>query len=156
LPLRKRPAATLSRVARQTSLAEKISRLLAVRLKVGIVARDTTHFAVACGPAAAHLHLLKLIERHEPGSFDCRRNRQYSHYLAERGSRPEVEIIFPRLEDSSISGKVALRADVIPNFGPQLPRIDNGKVDRSIERSFFSALCDMDRARSMTALTSNR
>jgi hypothetical protein len=116
-------------VARQTSPTEKISRLIAVGLKVGIVARDATHPAVACGPAAAHFQLLKLIERHEPISFDRRRDRKYSHYLTERGSGPEVEVILPGLEDASISSKVALHADVVPNFGAQLPGIDNGKVD---------------------------
>ncbi len=156
LPLRERLAATLRLVARQTSPAEKISRLIAVGLKVRIVARDTTHPAVACGPAAAHLQLLKLIERPEPISFDRRRNRKYSHYFAERGSRPEVEVILPGLEDASISGKVALRADVVPNFGTQLPGIDNGKVDRSIEWSFLPALLDMDCTRPVTALTSDR
>ena len=129
LPLREGPAATLGRVARQTSPAEKISRLIAVGLKVGIVARDATHPAVACGPAAAHFQLLKLIERHEPIFFDRRRDRKYSHYLTERGSGPEVEVILPGLEDASISSKVALHADVVPNFGAQLPGIDNGKVD---------------------------
>jgi hypothetical protein len=61
--------------------------------------------------------LLKLIERNEASAFDRGSNRKYIHDIAERGTRAEVEIILAGLENASVTGKMALRADVVPNFG---------------------------------------
>src|SRR5580658_3681489 len=98
LPPRHRPPATVGAVAAHTSLAEIVSGFVAVELNVWVVAGDTSQSSFARGPAAAHPQLLKLIQRNEMSSFDCRTNRKYIHDIAERGTGPKVEIILAGLE----------------------------------------------------------
>jgi hypothetical protein len=143
-------------MATQTSLAEIISGFIAVELNVRIVAGDTAQSSFARGPTAAHLQLLKLIKRNEASPFNRRRNRKYIHDFAERGAGPEVEVILAGLENASIASKVALRADVVPNFGPQPLGIDNGKVQGSFQSDTLLALLHMKRPWAVTALAPDR
>jgi len=123
---------------------------------VRIVAGDTAQSSFARGPAAAHLQLLKLIQRNEMSSFDCRTNRKYIHDIAERGTGAKVEIILVGLENTSIASKVALRADVVPNLRPQPHGIDDGQVQRSFSRSVLLALFRMKCPWAVTALAPDR
>src|ERR1700688_100944 len=160
LPLRPRRAASIFSVTRQTAAAKKRRRFIAMKLDVRVVARNTAQPAIAAGPATAHLHLLKLIERHEMVSLDRLRDRKYRRHISQRRSRPEVEIILARLKHPGVAGKMALRADIVANPVLQLPRIHYGKIDRSFfdrpsRACLLSVLPHMSSARPMTALTPN-
>jgi hypothetical protein len=122
-------AATIRCVAGQTSSAKKADCLLAVELYVRVVTGDAPQTATAASPASAHLHLLKLIQRHKMISLDGLRHRKYRHHIAERGSGTKIEIILPRLKHASVSRKMALGTNIIANLSPQLLRIHYGEVD---------------------------
>jgi hypothetical protein len=143
-------------VAAHASFAEIISGFFAVELNVRVVAGDTAQSSFARGPAAAHLKLLKLIQRNEMSSFDGRANGKYINDIAERRTGPKVEIILAGLENASITSKVALRADVVPNFRPQPLGIDDGKVQRSFARSILLAPLRMNGPWAVTALAPDR
>ena len=82
----------------QAATPEKINGVIALALHMRIMASDAAQTAIASPPTSAELYLLKLIQQYEMISFYSLRNGKNRHHVAKRSSRPEIKIIFSRLQ----------------------------------------------------------
>src|SRR5438128_11575744 len=97
-------------VAGKTPLPVEGGNAVALRLCMRIVARYASHTPFCGSPAAAHVQLVDVTERLKTGSFHRRGNRENSHYVIQRCTRPEICVPCSRPRHPSVAGQVALVA----------------------------------------------
>src|SRR5260221_14197614 len=130
-------------MARQTFFAKIRDRLGAVQLNVGIMALDAAQAASALLIALAHLQLLRMAKRFYDIALVPPRSSEDGDRVVRRRSSSEVQVGLAGPQDSRVSAKVALFADVVANAHRQSRGIHDGVIDRTCQRRIGAAFADV-------------